>query len=79
MRLHPLVPLLAALANLLICVLVLRRRARERLIRSFAWMTLTVVAWNLDVFSLYYFTDAAAAEWYSRLFRTGLCFAPVGL
>ena len=61
---HCLVPLAAALANLVIGALVLRQGAREPLHRVFAALTLAVVCWNLDLFALYYFHAAAAAEWW---------------
>ena len=73
---HCLVPLAAALANLVIGALVLRQGAREPLHRVFAALTLAVVCWNLDLFALYYFHAAATAEWWSRVFRTGVCLAP---
>ena len=76
MRYHALVPLAAAAANLIVCIPVVRQGMRKPIFRAFLWMTLTLVAWNLDLFSLYYFSDAASAEWWSRLFRTGVCFAP---
>jgi len=76
MRYHALVPLAAAAANLIVCVPVVRKGMREPIFRAFLWMTLTIVAWNLDLFALYYFSDEASAEWWSRLFRTGVCFAP---
>jgi two-component system, NtrC family, sensor kinase len=77
MRLHALIPLAAAIANLAICFPVIRRGVRQPIIATFAWMTLTIVAWDLDIFALYYFTDVVAAEWWSRVFRVGICFAPV--
>ncbi len=76
MRYHCLVPLGAALANLVICVVVLRQGVRERLNRAFAGVTLSVVSWNLDIFSLYYFTDSESALWWSNVFRIGICLAP---
>src|SRR5262249_14352549 len=76
MRYHCLIPLTAALANLLICVLVARQGLRDRLRRAFVGMALAIVAWNLDIFALYYFTAQAAAEWWTRASRTGICLAP---
>jgi signal transduction histidine kinase len=76
MRFHALVPLTAALANLLIGALVARQGLRDRLHRAFTANVLTIVAWNLGIFSLYYFDEARQAEWWSRLFRVGICFAP---
>jgi signal transduction histidine kinase len=74
---HALVPLCAALANLVICLLVLRKGLREPLNRTFAMMAAGIVAWNVDIFCLYYFDDALLADWWSRVFRVGICFAPV--
>ena len=76
MRYHCLIPLTAALATLLICVLVARQGLQDRLRRTFVWMALTIVAWNLDIFSLYYFDDPAQAEWWSRVLRVGICLSP---
>jgi signal transduction histidine kinase len=79
MQHHWVVPLFAAVANSVICVLVLRGGLRRPITRTFAWMTLTTILWNLDIFALYYFDDAQSAELWSRLFRTGMCFAPAAL
>ncbi len=79
MRYHWLVPLVAAMANLVIGAIVLRHGVRDRLHRAFAWAALALAGWNLDVFSLYYFPDAATAEWWSRVFRTPMCLAPPAL
>ncbi len=76
MRYHCLIPLTAALANLFICVLVARQGLRDQLRRTFVAMTLAIVAWNLDIFALYYFTDIVQAEWWSRVLRVGICLAP---
>ena len=74
---HALVPLSAAMANLVICLLVLRKGLREPLNRAFALMAAGIVAWNIDIFCLYYFDDVSLADWWSRVFRVGICFAPV--
>jgi len=76
MRYHCLVPLTAALANLFICALVGRQGLRDGLHRAFAIMALAIASWNLAIFSLYYFEDPVAAEWWSRVFRVGICLAP---
>ncbi len=76
MQYHAAVPLLAAVANLVIAGAVVRR-GRSRLTMVFAWMTGCLVFWNLDIFALYHFTDPVEAEWWSRVFRTGICYAPV--
>ncbi|HJQ75591.1 MAG TPA: ATP-binding protein [Gaiellaceae bacterium] len=77
MRYHALVPLMAAVVNLVLSVPVLRQGLRTPMLRVFTLMTLAIASWNLDIFALYYFTDPEAAEWWSRVFRTGICFAPV--
>src|SRR5437870_5092617 len=77
MQHHWAVPLVAAVANAIICLLVLRGGVRNRALRIFAWMIFSIVLWNLDIFSLGYFSDGLSAEWWSQLFRVGVCFAPV--
>src|SRR6185295_13784372 len=77
MQQYSLVPLIAAAANLAICIPVLRRGLRQRVTRAFVWMTLTLIGWNLDLFCLSYFTDPDRADWWSCLFRTVMCFSPV--
>jgi two-component system, NtrC family, sensor kinase len=76
-RFHALIPLVAAAASLLVCVPVVRQRGRRPIHWAFAWMTLTYAAWNLGIFSLEFFPDAARAEWWSRVFRVGICFSPI--
>ncbi|HEV7731920.1 MAG TPA: ATP-binding protein [Candidatus Binatia bacterium] len=72
-----LVPLAAAVANLMISASVLWRSHRDRTSWIFAGMMDCIVAWNLCLFALYYFPTPAEAEFWSRMARTGLCFAPV--
>src|SRR4029077_8381019 len=79
MQHHWVVPLVAAAANSVICVLVLRGGLRRPITRVFAWMTFTTILWNLDIFALYYFADPVAAERWSRIFRTGMCFSAPAL
>ncbi|TMA56036.1 MAG: hypothetical protein E6J75_10580, partial [Deltaproteobacteria bacterium] len=73
-----LVPLVAAVANAIIFVLVLRG-GMNPIRRVFAWMTLTIISWNLDIFALYYFPDAPSALWWSMVFRTGVCLVPAAV
>jgi len=77
MQHHWVVPLVAAVANAIICLLVLRGGVRKRALRVFVWLIFNTVLWNLDIFSLDYFSDGLSAEWWSQLFRVGVCFAPV--
>jgi signal transduction histidine kinase len=76
---HALIPITAAVANLLICALVLRRGLREPLHRAFAGLTLVGAGWDLCIFSLNFFSDPVMAEWWSRVFRTALCLTPAAL
>ena len=75
MRYHCAVPLIGAVGNLIIGGLVLRHGVRDRVHRAFGFMTLNAICWNLGIFSLYYFQDPVEAEWWSRIFRTGIIFA----
>src|SRR5438876_12386429 len=76
MRYHALVPLAAAAANLIVCIPVVRKGMREPIFRAFLWMTLTIVAWKLVLFALYYFSDEPSAEGWMLLFLMGVCFVP---
>ena len=75
MRYDCAVPLIGAVGNLVIGALVLRQGVRDRVHRAFALMALNAACWNLGIFSLYYFKDPVEAEWWNRLFRTGIIFA----
>src|SRR5436190_24323066 len=77
MQHHWVVPLVAAVANAIICLLVLRGGVRNRALRVFVWLIFNTILWNLDIFSLDYFSDGLSAEWWSQLFRIGVCVAPV--
>lgn len=73
---HALLPALAALAVLAIGITVLRQGPRNPVHRTFALVALACAAWNLDIAALDYFADPVVAEWWSRLLRIGVCFAP---
>jgi signal transduction histidine kinase len=66
----------AALANLVIAIATLSQGLKRPVVRVFFFLSLCLVSWHLDILALYYFTDAPAAEFWSRIFRTGLIFAP---
>jgi signal transduction histidine kinase len=72
---HAAVPLIAALANVVIWVATLSQGVSQRVIRIFSVLCLCVASWNLGMFSLYHFPDPESAEWWSRIFRTGMIFA----
>lgn len=69
------IPLFAALANALLGVLVYRHGRQKPLNRLFCLVTATIVAWNLNIFSLYYF-EAERAFYWSNVFRTGTLLMP---
>ncbi|HWP67191.1 MAG TPA: ATP-binding protein [Candidatus Limnocylindria bacterium] len=75
MGIHAAVPLIAALANVVIWVATLSQGASRRVIRIFSVLCLCVASWNLGMFSLYHFRDPESAEWWSRIFRVGMIFA----
>jgi signal transduction histidine kinase len=72
---HAAVPLIAALANVIILVATLSQGVSQRVIRIFSVLCLCTASWNLGMFSLYHFPDPESAEWWSRIFRVGMIFA----
>jgi two-component system NtrC family sensor kinase len=70
------VPLFAALANAVLCVFVYSRDKKSHFHQTFSLFCLTVVLWNLDIFSLDYASTAAEAFFWSRLFRVGMLLMP---
>ena len=63
-----LVPLFAAIANTLLCVVVYRHDRRNPVNQVFALATATIISWNLNIFSLYYFDDPERAFYWSKVF-----------
>jgi signal transduction histidine kinase len=72
---HAAIPLIAALANVVILVATLSQGVGKRVIRLFSVLCLCTASWNLGMFSLYHFPDPESAEWWSRIFRVGMIFA----
>ncbi len=70
------VPFFAAVANLLLCVFVYSRDKKSPFHQTFSVLCLTVVFWNLDIFSLGYASTAEEALFWSRLFRVGMLLMP---
>src|SRR5688572_23374915 len=77
MGVHAAIPLIADVANVVIGIALASKGFRNRLVRVFTLLSVTLVAWNLGIFSLYHFKDAASAEWWSRLARSVFFFGPV--
>src|SRR5712692_8898909 len=72
---HWSVPLLAAVLNAVLGAVVLRYNPRNALNRLFALLSVSLVFWNLNIFVLYYSKDAAAALYWSDIFRAGTLMA----
>ena len=72
-----LLPLTAAVADLLIGAGVLVRSRRDRAAWVFGAMSVSIAGWNFGLCALQGVQDPVRAEWLSRLARTGICLAPV--
>jgi two-component system nitrogen regulation sensor histidine kinase GlnL len=70
------VPLFAALANMALCAFVYSSDKKNPFHQTFSLFCLTVVLWNLDIFSLDYASTAEEAFFWSRLFRVGMLLMP---
>jgi signal transduction histidine kinase len=73
---HAAIPLIAALANVVIWIATLSQGINQRVTRTFSVLCLCMASWNMGMFSLYHFPDPESAEWWSRVFRVGMIFAP---
>src|SRR3989304_4928020 len=70
------IPLIACLANSLLAIIVYWRSKSNPVNRLFGIVTVTIIFWNLNIFSLYYFVDPPAAFFWSKVFRTGTLVMP---
>jgi len=75
MTYHWIVPLLAAALNALVGFVVLRHNPRNSLNRYFAFLSIAIVAWNLNIFVLYFLHDKEQALYWSGVFRIGTLMA----
>ncbi|MBX3026194.1 GAF domain-containing protein [bacterium] len=71
LRLHGLIPAVAAAASILLAIVVYASAPDRRLGRVFAFLALALASWNLIFFALYAFDNYQQALDYSRIFRTG--------
>src|SRR5262245_47159442 len=69
MRYDWLVPLAGAALNLLLGLFVWARNVR--LSNAYLALALGFTVWDLDLFALFYATDAESAAWWSMLLRAG--------
>jgi two-component system, NtrC family, sensor kinase len=76
MKYHWLVPLVSAVLNLSLGMLVLIRDRRARLNQVFLWMSVTLTLWNLNNFAFYAIRDPARALWWGTILRTGTILTP---
>lgn len=76
MHFYWLPPLLAAVLDLFLSMLVLWRAPHRRLNQTFALFALCLTSWNLDIAALYFFTDHELALYWSSVFRYGMLFIP---
>ena len=75
MTYHWTVPLVAAVLNTVLGVVVLRANPRSPVNRVFALLSLTIVFWHLNIFVLYFFKDAEEALYWSNVCRVGTLMA----
>jgi two-component system nitrogen regulation sensor histidine kinase GlnL len=59
-----------------LCLFVYQHDKKNRANQTFALMSLTLVLWNMDIFSLDYAATPAQALFWSRLFRVGMVLMP---
>ncbi len=79
MSFHPLIPLLAAISDVVLGLLVYSRRRGERIGRTFLWAALVLALWNLHFFVLYQVHDESLAFALARPARLGSCILPSAL
>jgi signal transduction histidine kinase len=76
MKYHWLVPLVSAVLNLLLSVLVLARDRRARLNQVFMLMGVSLALWNLNNFVFYAIPDPSRALWWGSILRPGTILVP---
>jgi signal transduction histidine kinase len=76
MKYHWLVPLISAVLNVLLGVLVLARDRRARLNQVFALMGVALALWNLNNFVFYAIPDPSRALWWGSILRSGTLLMP---
>ncbi|MGD0946657.1 MAG: ATP-binding protein [Candidatus Binatia bacterium] len=76
MKYHWLVPLISAVLNLLLGVLVLARDRRARLNQVFVLMGVALALWNLNNFVFYAIPDPSRALWWGSILRPGTILVP---
>lgn len=69
-------PLIAAVANMVLAVLVIRAAPWSQRSRAFSLLTAAFVLWNLNFFTLFFVHDYATAVYWTRIFRVGAVCIP---
>ncbi len=77
MKFAELIPLTAAIVNLLLAVFVLSRDARSALNRVFALWGLAVTLWNVGTYFMYHVTDPVTAYRWACFLQVGVIFLPI--
>ena len=73
------IPLLAAIGNLTLAAIVLRRDRHNELNQAFSFATTMIMLWNLNIFVFYASADAHTAFYWSRFFRVGTLLMPAAI
>lgn len=69
-------PLLAAVANIVLAMTIWVSAARTHTARTFSFFSFVLALWNLNFFSLYFFDDYDTASLAAKWFRTGAAIVP---
>lgn len=75
MTYHWIVPLVAAVLNAVVGLVVIRNNSKSALNRCFAFLSIAIVLWNLNIFALYFLQDEHQALYWSGVFRVGTLMA----
>ncbi|MBI3302588.1 MAG: GAF domain-containing protein [Deltaproteobacteria bacterium] len=76
MQFYWLPPFLAGVLDLFLGLLVVQRAPHRTLNQIFALFALSLMSWNFDIATLYFFTDYERALKWSEFFRYGMLFIP---
>lgn len=74
-----LIPLTAALVNLVLTLFVITRNLRSVLTRVYALWGLSITIWNIGTFFLFRVEDASSAYFWAWFLQIGVIFLPVSL
>jgi signal transduction histidine kinase len=75
MTYHWIVPLVAAILNAVVGLVVIKNNSKSGLNRCFTFLSIAIVSWNLNIFALYFLQDEQQALYWSGVFRVGTLMA----